>query len=85
MEELIETFLGGAADRMAALTAAVERDDVEGVTREAHTLKTNAATFGAVRLAELCRELEGSGEGRIARRGERPRHSDLGGARARYP
>ncbi len=60
VEELIETFLGGAADRMAALTADVERDDVEGVTREAHTLKTNAATFGAVRLAELCRELEGA-------------------------
>ena len=58
--ELIGTFLGDAPGRMSRLTAAMEGNDVEGVRREAHTIKTNAATFGAVRLAEFCRELEGA-------------------------
>ncbi len=60
VRELIETFLGDVSGRMAMLTAAVERNNVEVARLEAHTLKANAATFGAVRLTELCRELEGA-------------------------
>ena len=59
-QKLIGTFLDDAPGRMARLTTAVEANDVESVRREAHTFKTNAATFGAVRLEELCRELEGA-------------------------
>jgi CheY-like chemotaxis protein/HPt (histidine-containing phosphotransfer) domain-containing protein len=55
---LIGTFLDHVPDLTAALTTAVERDAAEDVRREAHTLKANAATFGAVRLEGLCRELE---------------------------
>ena len=55
---LIDTFLGHAPELTAALTTAVERGEAENVRREAHTLKASAATFGAVRLEGLCRELE---------------------------
>ena len=51
-------FLGSAPDRVAALRAAVERGESDEVRREAHTLKSNAATFGAIPLAGLCGDLE---------------------------
>lgn len=55
---LIETFLDHVPDQIARLSAASERGETVDVRREAHTLKSNAASFGAIRLAELSRELE---------------------------
>jgi CheY-like chemotaxis protein len=55
---LIDTFLGHVPAQMASLSRAVGRGAFEDVRREAHTLKSNAASFGAVRLEGLCRELE---------------------------
>jgi CheY-like chemotaxis protein len=55
---LIETFLDHVPDQIARLSAASERGETGDMRREAHTLKSNAASFGALRLAELCRELE---------------------------
>jgi HPt (histidine-containing phosphotransfer) domain-containing protein len=52
--DLIETFLADAP----ALLAALRGTDADEVRRAAHTLKSNAATFGATGLSELCRELE---------------------------
>jgi HPt (histidine-containing phosphotransfer) domain-containing protein len=60
--KLIETFLGHVPDQVAALRRALERSEVDEVRREAHTLKANAATFGADSLADLCRELESEAE-----------------------
>jgi HPt (histidine-containing phosphotransfer) domain-containing protein len=54
LADLIETFLADAP----ALLAALRGTDADEVRRAAHTLKSNAATFGATRLSELCRELE---------------------------
>jgi PAS domain S-box-containing protein len=59
--ELAGTFLDDGVALMAALRDAVERGDAEEALRTAHTLKSNAATFGAAPLAELCRELEALG------------------------
>ena len=50
-----------AAGRVAALRGAVGAGDVECVRREAHALKGTSATIGAMRLAELCGELERRG------------------------
>ena len=50
---------------MGALGAASADGDREQLRRVAHTLKSNAATFGAERLALACEELE-----RAARNGE---------------
>ena len=55
---LIETFLGHVPDQIATLSTASERGEADALRREAHTLKSNAATFGGLRLTELCRELE---------------------------
>jgi PAS domain S-box-containing protein len=68
---LIDTFLAHAPDLTAALTSAVERGEAGDVRRLAHTLKANAATFGAVGLEGLCRELEaGAKAGTLDRGGD---------------
>jgi HPt (histidine-containing phosphotransfer) domain-containing protein len=56
--ELIGDFLAGLPAQLAALHAACAEGDREGQSRIAHTLKSNAATFGADALAGACRELE---------------------------
>jgi PAS domain S-box-containing protein len=55
---LIDTFLEHAPGQMQALREGAERGDAEGVRRTAHTLKSNAATFGASELADRSRDLE---------------------------
>jgi HPt (histidine-containing phosphotransfer) domain-containing protein len=40
------------------LRSGLESSDAESVRRAAHTLKSDAATFGASALAEVCAELE---------------------------
>lgn len=59
VSELIEQFLADAPALVSAARDGVERGEAEEVRRAAHTLKSNAATFGAHRLAEKCRALEG--------------------------
>jgi PAS domain S-box-containing protein len=55
---LIETFLDHVPDQIATLTTALEQREADVIRREAHTMKSNAATFGALQLVEFCRELE---------------------------
>ena len=52
--DLVDTFRAEAPGLLGALGSA----DPEEVRRAAHTLKSNAATFGAGELEALCRELE---------------------------
>ena len=49
---------------LSDLLNAARDGDAEGVRRAAHSLKSNANTFGAVEMAEIARqiELEGLGE-----------------------
>jgi PAS domain S-box-containing protein len=61
-DELLDTFLAEAPKLVSTLHMAVERDDADELRRAAHTLKSNAATFGATALSELSRELEALGE-----------------------
>jgi PAS domain S-box-containing protein len=55
---LIDTFLDHAAAQLASLRQAVQQREAEDARREAHTLKSNAAAFGATALETMCRELE---------------------------
>ena len=55
VDALIGTFLGHVPDQMRTLSSAAQGNGFDDVRREAHTLKSNASTFGAVRLADLCR------------------------------
>jgi histidine phosphotransfer protein HptB len=56
--ELIDDFVGGAPELVAQMQAASSAGDIAALTRAAHTLKSNARDFGAVRLAAMCAELE---------------------------
>ena len=56
--ELVGDFLRDGPSLIAAIEVGVRAGDAEGVRRAAHTLKSNASTFGAAGLAERCRTLE---------------------------
>jgi GAF domain-containing protein/DNA-binding response OmpR family regulator len=58
VSELIEQFVADAPRLVAAARAGLDAGDAEEVRRAAHTLKSNAATFGAHALAGRSRELE---------------------------
>jgi two-component system, sensor histidine kinase and response regulator len=66
--QFVETLPGG----VAAIKAAVDRGDPDGVSHEAHTLKGASSTFGAARLATVCEKLEHAG-----RAGDRERARSL--------
>ncbi|HET7235244.1 MAG TPA: PAS domain S-box protein [Actinomycetota bacterium] len=55
---VIDTFLEQAPDQVARITTALERQRADDVRLEAHTMKGNAAAFGARVLEERCRDLE---------------------------
>ncbi|WP_298836676.1 Hpt domain-containing protein [uncultured Roseobacter sp.] len=59
--ELVETFLGDAPDMIAALKEALSAGDADGYRRAAHSIKSNAQTFGAGALADQAREMELTG------------------------
>ena len=56
--ELVDTFLEEAPGMMAELRDARAESDNERFQRAAHSLKSNANTFGAVGLADLARKLK---------------------------
>jgi HPt (histidine-containing phosphotransfer) domain-containing protein len=58
VQELIDQFLTDAPELVAAARQAHGSGNVEDLRRAAHTLKSNAATFGAQRLSECSRALE---------------------------
>ncbi len=61
LAELVATFLTDGPVQLEALHAALARGDAETCRRAAHSLKSNAASFGALALAALCKELEDVG------------------------
>jgi len=56
--ELIDTFLEEAPGMFEEMKQALATKDANGFRRAAHSLKTNAKTFGATELAEKAKELE---------------------------
>ena len=58
MADLIAQFLRDAPGLVTAIREGQAAGDADGVRRAAHTLKSNAATFGATDLAERSRRLE---------------------------
>jgi CheY-like chemotaxis protein/HPt (histidine-containing phosphotransfer) domain-containing protein len=55
---LLETFADDAPAILDELRGGLASGDSDAVRRSAHTLKSNAATFGATELLALCAELE---------------------------
>ena len=58
INELIDAFLEEAPKMIQSMQTAVAAGDVESFRRNAHSLKSNAYTFGAPELAALAKELE---------------------------
>jgi len=56
--ELLGTFTEEAPQMLADLDAARAAADADRFRRAAHSLKSNSATFGALEVAALARELE---------------------------
>jgi histidine phosphotransfer protein HptB len=62
INELIDAFLEDAPAMLQNMQAASDAKDVESFRRNAHSLKSNAYTFGATELGTLAKELERMGK-----------------------
>ena len=58
INELIDAFLEDAPQMLQSMRTALNTKDVESFRRDAHSLKSNAYTFGAIELGALAKELE---------------------------
>ena len=61
VNELVDTFLEDTPKLVMELRNALTSKDADAFRRAAHSIKSNAATFGAEQLATLARELESLG------------------------
>lgn len=72
VEELIDTFLEEGPKMISELEGSLKSGDAEAFRRAAHSLKSNCATFGAMQLSALARELEMLGkENKLGETGNR--------------
>lgn len=58
VRELMDAFYNDFAEQMAHMQTALAAKDSESFRRAAHSVKSNAMTFGAEDLSGLARELE---------------------------
>jgi histidine phosphotransfer protein HptB len=58
INELIDAFLEDGPNMLSNMQTALQVKDVESFRRNAHSLKTNANTFGATGLGVQAKELE---------------------------
>jgi CheY-like chemotaxis protein/HPt (histidine-containing phosphotransfer) domain-containing protein len=56
--EVIDVYLGDAPMRLADFRDGLDRNDLELAHRAVHTLKSTAASLGALRFASFCGEVE---------------------------
>ena len=60
LAQMVRMFLSSSVTQIAAIEAASAASDAEKLRVTSHTLKSNAGSFGATALAELCLEIETS-------------------------
>ena len=58
LEKIVGFYLADAPRLIKTMADAVAGADCDAVQRAAHALKSSSANLGAVRLAQLCREME---------------------------
>ena len=69
VRELIDTFLTEAPGMLSNLRDALDSGEADRFRRAAHSLKSNANTFGALNLGNLAKDLELSGVAAVKARG----------------
>ena len=70
--DLVDTFLEEAPLMLRSLRDALAARDAEKFRRNAHSLKSNGMTFGALGFAAMARELELGGLERAVNAGAQP-------------
>jgi len=74
INELIDTFLEDAPKMIEEIKSGLAANNADTFRRAAHSMKSNAATFGASQLAGLAKELEMLGkENKLHETGDRLR------------
>lgn len=58
IDELIDAFLEDAPTLITQMRAGLANNDADTFRRAAHSMKSNAATFGAMELFAIAKELE---------------------------
>ncbi len=77
INELIATFLEDAPKMIAEIKSGFAANNADIFRRAAHSLKSNAATFGAGQLSALAKELEMLGkENKLSETGDRLKSLD---------
>jgi HPt (histidine-containing phosphotransfer) domain-containing protein len=66
VQELVDTFLVEAPPLLEELSRAFTRHEADAFRRAAHSLKSNANTFGAHTMGAMAKELELGGLGPVA-------------------
>jgi HPt (histidine-containing phosphotransfer) domain-containing protein len=56
--ELVATFRDYAEEQIGAMERALEQREPEALAQAAHALRSSSGNLAAVRLRELCREME---------------------------
>ena len=64
LARVINIYLEDSLRLLEALRQALSQGNGDGLKLQAHSLKSSSANVGALRLAELCKELEATGEGK---------------------
>ena len=65
VQELVDTFLQEAPSMLNELRSALAAADADKFRRAAHSLKSNANTFGALAFGAMARELELAGVAKV--------------------
>jgi HPt (histidine-containing phosphotransfer) domain-containing protein len=60
--ELLQTYFDDTPKLLEAMHAALDAGDADAFRRAAHSLKSNSASFGAMQLSRMCKELEDMGK-----------------------
>jgi HPt (histidine-containing phosphotransfer) domain-containing protein len=64
VDEILPIFLKQANDRINSMKESLEVDDMQGVVRQTHPLKTASRYIGAHRLGRIAAELDDAAAGR---------------------
>ncbi|MEA3290463.1 MAG: Hpt domain-containing protein [Campylobacterota bacterium] len=58
VEMLMEVFLEGAQESLAALKEAVDNNDMDGIYKSAHSLKGSSANLMLTDISEIAKDME---------------------------
>ena len=62
LAEMIDEYFADTPRQLTAIRLALATGNTAELQRAAHTVKSNSASFGAMRLSEMCKELEDLGK-----------------------